>query len=274
MRIRFVVGIAVAVLAAAIGLHAQAPPPASPPAPAKPQGQTPPPAKPQGPQTQTPRRTAGNVTFAILVTDASDAPMSDVNITLTGPAARNVRSERGRAVFEGLPSGAYHFKFEKDGFITAERDVTGRGGAPIDVKVALDEEPKPVPPVEPVKPPPPPVVSDAQPVVIDMPSFIEKNFVGRGAGKTSPLACATGGEATLIQLREPLPEHRHTDADEFLYVIAGEGTARAGSSQQPLHAGVLMLVPRGVPHALSASGRSPLVVISIKAGEHCAANVG
>lgn len=273
MRIRFVVGIAVAVLAAAIGLHAQAPPPASAPAPAKPQGQTPP-AKPQGSQTQTPRRTAGNVTFAIVVTDAAGAPLTDVNVTLTGPAARDVRTERGRAVFEGLPSGAYHFKFEKDGFIPAERDVTGRGAAPIDVKVALDEEPKPVPPVEPVKPPPPPVVSDAQPVAIDMPSFIEKNFIGRGAGKTSPLACATGGEATLIQLREPLAEHTHPDADEFLYVIAGEGTGRAGSNPQPLHPGVLMLVPRGVPHTLTASGRSPLVVISIKAGERCAANVG
>jgi mannose-6-phosphate isomerase-like protein (cupin superfamily) len=271
MRIRFVVVIAAALLAAAIGLHAQAPAPA--PAPAKPQGQTTP-AKPQGSQPQTPRRPAGNVTFAILVTDASGGPISDVKITLSGPASRDVRTERGRAVFEGLPSGAYHMKFEKDGFITAERDVTGRGAAPIDVKVALDEEPKPVPPVEPVKPPPPPVVSDVQPVAIDMPSFIEKNFVGRAAGKTSPLACATGGEATLIQLHEPVAEHTHADADEFLYVIAGEGTARTGSSTQPLRAGVFMLVPRGVPHTLTASGRSPLVVISIKSGERCAANVG
>jgi mannose-6-phosphate isomerase-like protein (cupin superfamily) len=37
---------------------------------------------------------------------------------------------------------------------------------------------------------------------------------------------------------------------------------------------VFMLVPRGVPHTLTASGRSPLVVISIKAGERCSASGG
>jgi mannose-6-phosphate isomerase-like protein (cupin superfamily) len=222
------------------------------------------------------RRTTGPVTLAIMVTDQSGAPLTNARVTLQGPVSRDARTEQGRIVFEGLPSGSYKLTFEQEGFVKAEKDVTARGSAPIDVKMELT--PVPAPPPPPPAPPAPlkpvaPVV-EAEPVLIDVPSFIEKNFIGRAAGKTSLLACAAGGEATLIQIREPLAEHTHQNADEYLYVIAGDGAARAGKIQETLHAGVFMLVPRGVPHVLTATGRSPLVVISVKAGEHCSPPVG
>jgi mannose-6-phosphate isomerase-like protein (cupin superfamily) len=230
----------------------------------------------QQPQAAPPRRTSGPVTLVIMVTDQAGAPLTNARVTVQGPVSRDARTEQGRMVFEGLPSGTYKLTFDLEGFVKAEKDVTAKGSAPIDVKMALTPVPEPPPPPKPAPPPLKPVapVVDAEPVLIDVPSFIEKNFIGRAAGKTSPLACASGGEATLLQIREPVAEHTHQDADEYLYVIAGEGAARAGKIQESLHAGVFMLVPRGVPHVLTATGRSPLVVISIKAGEHCSPPVG
>jgi mannose-6-phosphate isomerase-like protein (cupin superfamily) len=226
-------------------------------------------------QTATPRpqrRSVGNAAFAIMVSDPSGAPIGDVKVTMTGPVSRDARTERGRIAFENLPSGNYVLRFEREGFFSLEREVVARGGAPIDVKVILTPEPPPPPPPVPVIPPKPPAPAvTAEPVAIDMATFIEKNYVGRGAGKTSPLACAAGGAATLIQVKDPLIEHTHPDADEFLYTIAGEGSVSAAGAPHPLRAGVFMMVPRGVPHIIVAVTRSPLMLLSIKAGEQCSA---
>jgi len=224
------------------------------------------------PQPQPQRRSVGNAAFAIVVTDPSGAPLGDVKVTMTGPVTRDARTERGRIAFENLPNGSYVFRFEREGFFSLEREVVARGGAPIDVKVILTPEPPPPPPPVPVLPSKPPApVPGGDLVAIDMTSFIEKNYIGRGAGKISPIACAAGGGATLIQVKDPLAEHTHADADEFLYTVAGQGSVRAAGQDQPLHAGVFMMVPRGVPHIIVAVTRSPLVLLSIKAGEHCSA---
>jgi uncharacterized RmlC-like cupin family protein len=213
---------------------------------------------------------AGSVTFAVAVADPSGAPVPNVKVTLTGPAERTMRTEGGRIVFEGLPAGAYRFRFEREGFVTLERELTGRGSVPIDVKVSLTPvPPPPPPPPAPVPPPPEPVVN-AKPVVLDMPAFIEKYYVGKAAGKTMPLACSTGGAATLVQINEPLAEHTHQDADEFIYVIAGQGTARLGDRQEPLGPAVFMLIPRGVAHTFTVGAKKPLVLLSMRAGEKCA----
>jgi mannose-6-phosphate isomerase-like protein (cupin superfamily) len=208
----------------------------------------------------------GPVTFAILVSNPSGVPVSDAKVTITGPVQRSGRTEAGRIVFENLPSGTYRFRFEKDGYVPLEREVTGRGAKPIDVTITLEHVP--VPPPEPVGPiPPPPVTTRI--VVLDMPAFIEKNYVGRAPGRTTPLACGAGGSAALVQINEPVPTHTHADADEFIYVIAGQGTAILGNRQEPLSAGVFLLIPRGTPHAFAAGPKKPLELVSTKAGEKC-----
>jgi mannose-6-phosphate isomerase-like protein (cupin superfamily) len=211
------------------------------------------------------------VTLAVQVSDAAGGPIGGVRVSVDGPAHRQSTTERGRIAFESLPAGLYRLRFERDGFITLERELTARGSAPVDVKVTLTPapEPPPPPPAPVPEPPPPPPPSDAAPVVIDLPAFIEKNFVGRGAQKTSSLACGSGATATLLQLREPLPEHSHAEWDEDLYVIAGQGSVHIGGRDQPLTAGVFVMVPRGTPHALTASGRNPLVLLSIRPGDRC-----
>jgi mannose-6-phosphate isomerase-like protein (cupin superfamily) len=218
------------------------------------------------------RRSVGNAAFAIMVSDPSGAPLGDVKVTMSGPVSRDARTERGRIAFENLPAGSYRLRFDREGFISFEREVIARGGAPIDVKVTLTPEPPPPPPPVPEIPPKPPAPTPAlrtEPVAIDMTTFIEKNYVGRAAGKTSALACTAGGLATLIQVKDPIIEHAHADADEFLYTIAGEGSVRAAGKDQPLRAGVFMMVPRGVPHIIVAVTRNPLMLLSIRAGEQC-----
>lgn len=215
---------------------------------------------------------SGNVTFAVLVSDPSDAPISDVKVTLTGAAERTSRTEAGRIVFEELPAGTYTFRFEKDGYVPFEKEVTGRGAKPIDVKVTLTPVPPPPKPVEPVTPPPPAPLppADVKPVVLDMPAFIEKNYVGRAAGKTTPLGCSSHGSATLIQINDPIASHAHADADEYIYVIAGQGSAKLGTREESLGPGVYLLIPRGLAHAFTAGPKKPLVMISVRAGDVCA----
>jgi mannose-6-phosphate isomerase-like protein (cupin superfamily) len=213
----------------------------------------------------------GSVTFAVAVSDPSGAPIPDVKVIVTGTAERSARTEGGRIVFEGLPAGAYRFRFEKDGFVPLERELTGRGGAPIDVKARLTPlPPPPAPPPAPAAPAPPPESPvDAKFVVLDMPAFIEKYYIFKAPGKTTPLGCATGGTSTLIQINEPLLEHTHSDADEFVYVISGQGFAQVADRKEPLGAGVFLMIPRGFAHAVTAS-KKPLVMVSTRAGEKCA----
>lgn len=210
---------------------------------------------------------AGTATLAIFVTDPGGAPVSDVSVTLEGPASRTTRTERGRIALEKLPVGRYTLRFEREGFVTLERELTATAGKPVEVEVTL--KPLPAPP-GPVEPPQPSSEADvAKAAWFDVPGVIEKEFVGRAASRTTPLACGSRGSARLIQLNDPLPNHSHEDADEFLYVVAGEGMASVEGGQQKLSAGFLLFVPRGTPHALAATGRNPLIVLSMRGGEGC-----
>jgi uncharacterized cupin superfamily protein len=63
--------------------------------------------------------------------------------------------------------------------------------------------------------------------------------------------------------------HTHDTAEEWIYVVAGEGTLRIGTSDQKLQAGTFSLVPHTVAHALVPQGRNPLIVISMLSGPAC-----
>ena len=219
------------------------------------------------------RRGGGTAAFAVSVSSRDGAPLGGVKVTLDGPASREARTEAGRIAFENLPVGAYLFRFEREGYLTLEREVTARAGKPIEVKVALSPAPEPREAPAPQPPPPPrespPQPMNVAPVTADIVALLDKEHVGRAPGRVSSLGCAEGGAATLIQIREPLDQHAHADADEFIYVIAGQGTASLQGRSERLQAGVFLLVPRGIPHTLAASGRTPLTVLSTRAGESC-----
>ena len=254
----------------------QAGPPAPAPAPPKtapqPPPQTKPPAPaPAAPQTRRPAaaaRTRGPATLALHVSAPDNTPIGGVAVTLQGPVQRSGTTEGGRLAFENLPTGTYRLRFEREGFVTLERELIGRGGAPIDVNVTLTPAPPPPAPPPPATPPPPPMV-EVDPIVVHLPAFAEKNSIGRDPEKTSPIGCSNVATATLVQLRGSQAEQTHDDWDEFLYVVAGQGSAHIRGRDQPLTPGVLLMVPRGVARALTASGRNPLVTLSIRPGDRC-----
>lgn len=249
---------AMTVIASTFDIQAQQPPQTKPPA------QEPQQAKP--PQRRAPARTA---TFAILVMDPTGAEIPNVAVTVEGPTPRTTRTEGGRIALENLRPGEYLIRFEKEGFLTLERQVIARAGKPIEVTVAL--KPAPEPP-EPPQPPPAEeskAPSTAKPAAFDVPGVIEREFIGRAPLKTTPLVCGADANATLIQLNDPVGDHTHDESDEFIYVVAGEGAANVGGAAHKLRAGVLLFVPRGTTHRFSQSGRNPLIVLSMKAGGNC-----
>src|SRR4051812_27336212 len=214
----------------------------------------------------------GSVSFAVSVQDPTGALIPNVLVTVTGPVSRTGRTEGGRLAFEALPAGAYKFRFDREGFVPLERELSARGSVPVEVKVTLTALPPPPPPPPAPEPAPTPTGGrnvNAKPVAIDMPAFIEKYYVGRAAGKTTAITCATGGDASLLQLNDGLAEHTHADADEFIYVIAGQGAVRMGERVEALGPGVFMLIPRGSPHVITPAVKKPLVVLSLRAGEKC-----
>jgi mannose-6-phosphate isomerase-like protein (cupin superfamily) len=274
-------GLFVAMFVGLSGLsQAPAQPPARP-APSQTAPQSPPQTAPAPPAPKRPAatapRTTGPATFAVHVSDPGGAPIGGVRVSLEGPMQRQSTTEGGgRIAFENLPSGTYRMRFEREGYITLEREQAARGGAPIDVNVTLTSAPAPPPPPPaPAAPPPsgPPTVT-VDPIAVDLPAFISKNFIGRrDPQKTSPIGCSTGATATLVQLREPLTDQTHDDFDEFVYVVAGQGTAHVQGHEQPLTPGVLVMLPRGIPHGFTANGKNPVVMLSIRPGEHCSAPV-
>ncbi len=165
-------------------------------------------------------------------------------------------------------------RFVREGSITLERDVTVRAGEPLLADVSLSAAPAaPKAPAEPPRPSPEaPSASPkslgppTEPKFTPIPTFLEKNFIGREGRKDSALGCTSTAAATLVQLREALLNQTHDEADEWIYVVAGEGTLRIGTSEQHLQAGTFSLIPHTLSHGLLPGGRNPLIFVSILSG--------
>jgi mannose-6-phosphate isomerase-like protein (cupin superfamily) len=177
-----------------------------------------------------------------------------------------------------MGAGTYRLRFEHPEFITLEREVSMQAGRALRTSAALNPAPPPPPAAEPAQvaaptplapqlPPP-----GSQPATsLSIPDVFEANVIGRTPSRTTAVGCAGVATATLIQLRDPLQEHTHDDADEALYVVAGEGVQRVGSRDVSLTPGTLAMVPRGTPHSILRQGSRPLVLLSILSGPPCVA---
>lgn len=213
--------------------------------------------------------------MTVQVTDQSGNPLSGVAVALSGPVDRSAQTgQDGTTAFRSMRAGTYRLRFEHEGFITLERELTTRA-QPADVSVALSAAPRPVKPVEPVAPPPPPPSAkpnrNVEPRTISLVDWVEKNLIKSEPIKSSLIACAEGGTATLLQIKDPMTEQTHADADEMVYVIAGEGFVRIRNQDVKMAPGSFALVPRGIPHTMRRDGRvRALIVLSVMAGAACA----
>jgi mannose-6-phosphate isomerase-like protein (cupin superfamily) len=226
-------------------------------------------AQTRPPQKRAPQPRRPPVETQIIVRDQSGTPLQGARIVVSGSMTRQATTgANGTAAFAALADGPYRLRFECEGFITLERELTMKGGQPGVIDVVLNVAPKPPPPPEPT-PTPAPAGGSGQPNNVSIPAFLDKNFIGRDPLKESVLGCTAGGTTRLLQLRDSLAVHTHADLDEILYVVAGEGAVRIGDQTTAVSAGSLSVIPRGVPHAIERRGKNPLVVISTLAGAPC-----
>jgi mannose-6-phosphate isomerase-like protein (cupin superfamily) len=211
----------------------------------------------------------------VSVTDESGAPVQGVIVTLTGPVTRNVTTvANGTARLLGIRSGTYRLRFDHDRFITLERDLTLRAGAMPEVDITLSAAPPPpVAPASPSVPDEPATRENApsgDPRYLRIVDFLDKNLIGgREPMKRDELGCTATARTTLLQLRESSKEEAQADADEVLYVVAGEGTLRLGNRDLPLASSSIAVVPRGTVRGLTRKGKNPLIVLSVVSGPAC-----
>jgi mannose-6-phosphate isomerase-like protein (cupin superfamily) len=228
----------------------------------------------QAPRRQAPAATSGrSVTMNVTVTDGTGAPIDGVEVSATGPVTREGTTADGGALrLLGIRPGNYRLRFERDGYLTLERDLAVRAGQAATVDVTLSNA---VPAPEPPAPDAPPEAKTAEvppgePAAVSIADFVERNFISsRDPRREDELGCTASARTRLLQLREDTAEEARSDADEVLYVVAGEGTLRLGNKDVPLKSSVTAIVPRGTVRAIARKGRNPLIVLSVVSGPPC-----
>lgn len=248
-----------------------------------PDAQAPAPAPQPAPQTAPARRSttqrarasAATSTLEITVADPGGLPVQDVTVTATGPLDRQGTTlASGLVRFLNMRGGEYRLRFAHPRFVLLERDIAIRPGQPMSIDVTLSRaSQEPEEPETPETPPPAPAPASApagEPRSVAVVDFVERNFIsGRDPIKEDQLGCTASAKTTLIQVRDPLPERALADADEVIYVVAGEGTLRLGNRDVPLAATTLAVVPRGTVRGVTRKGRNPLIFVSVLSGPAC-----
>ena len=257
-----VVAVAYATVASAQGRGAATQPPVQPPA------QPTQPARPR----PAPRPVAPRVT----VRDQSGIILPGTKIVLSGAAtAELVTDEAGVTTLPALKDGTYRLRCEHDGFVTLEREFVVRASQPAALEVSMNRAPPPpAPPPAPAPPPPKPALipPSGPPVRLSIVDFLEKNEIGRGEPlKESVVACNGVETVRLLQLKDPVAEHTHSNMDEVLYVVAGDGIISLGSQESQVsgRTASLVVVPHGTPHRIERRGSKPLILLSTLSGAPC-----
>jgi len=212
--------------------------------------------------------------MAITVTSPQGSTLSGIHVQLMGTSERNGETNgSGQLNFPGLQAGTYRLRFSGEPVITFEREVTLRPGQVADVDVTLSAAPpKPAAPAPPPAPAPAPRAAAGpvgQPQTLDVPTLLEKNFVGTMPRRETLLSCSGSTRTTMIQLNMPLPDRLYDAADAVYYVIGGEGAATIGGREAKLATNAYVSVPRNTVHSFTRAGRRPLILLAVLSGEPC-----
>jgi hypothetical protein len=230
-------------------------------------------AQPAGRGAASTRKPAPPATASIriAVRDQDGTALSGVQLLLSGAnSGEFTTGPAGTVVVPNIKTGLNRVRCEREGFITLEREFNLGGGAwnPIDIVLSPAPPPPPPPPA-----PEPKIVavspSNAPPVTVSIPDFLDKNLIRREPLKESILACTPYETVRVLQMREGVATHAHDGLDEVIYVVAGEGAVRIGSETTAVGPGSLVVVPSGNGHAFERRGKNPLIVVSTLAGSAC-----
>jgi mannose-6-phosphate isomerase-like protein (cupin superfamily) len=59
------------------------------------------------------------------------------------------------------------------------------------------------------------------------------------------------------------PDNKHRGADQWLYVLSGNGRATVGRKNQTLRSGSLLLIEHGTTHEIRNTGRTALKTLNV-----------
>jgi Carboxypeptidase regulatory-like domain len=214
--------------------------------------------------------------MTLLVTDMTGSGLSDVRVQAIGPTERSGTTDtRGQLQITGLPAGTYRVRFAGAAVTEFEKEVIVRGGPNTEVDVTLRPAPPPVVVNVPAPAPPPPPAPVAPPLgpagrpqTLSVVSLIDTAFL-QGPRRELLVSCSGNTRVTLIQMSQDQPSRLYDNAEITYFVLGGEGIARIAGRDTPLKQDTLIAVPRGVGHAISHSGRRPLVLMAQLSGEPC-----
>ncbi len=217
---------------------------------------------------------AKTTSVRVTVRDPKGENLDGVHLILSGGAEGEYSTAgAGTAVLTNVKDGLYRLRLEYTGFITLEREFSVKAAGPLTpVDIVMTPAPPPPAPPPPARAPSPAVVPSGPPVSVNIPDFLDRNFIGRDPIKESILACKPAEIVRLLQLRDNMAEHVHDKVDEVLYVVAGEGAVRIGDQVVTMKPGSLAVVPLGTPHAVERRGKNPLILLSTLSGATCPAN--
>jgi mannose-6-phosphate isomerase-like protein (cupin superfamily) len=243
------------------------PPQAPPPKPAD--------AKP-APTTQSAAQTAPSAKFGsidLTVSSQTGTLLSGATVRAEGLSSRQGSTGvDGDVILTNVAAGTYRCRIEREGYITLEKEVTVKVGA----RTAAEAVLSPAPPPPPAPAPPTPAAAPAalvpgSPAMMSLTDELADALVkSKDAVAEHLLGCSGATAAKLIRVRDTLPSHTHADADELLYMVAGESaTLTIGGKDQVIGAAWLGIIPRGTAHALTRRRGPYLLMLSIQSGPPC-----
>ena len=225
-----------------------------------------------------PAAVRATATVDVLVTDRLGKPLSSAHVVVDGMAEREGDTNAaGHVVFKNMKAGAYRLQVERDRFITFEKEFTvrsQRGSTPVvaalsPVPVAVTRPSSALSPARASREPIGPVGDAGTPQIVSIPELAEKHLIGHSSVKESQIGCSGLTGARLIQVTEPISDHRHPNAEEMLYVVAGEAALTLGGKTETVKSGWFSIIPRGVPYVLIRSGRNPVILLSVLGSQPC-----
>jgi mannose-6-phosphate isomerase-like protein (cupin superfamily) len=217
-------------------------------------------------------------TLTLTVVDASGKPIDEVAVTVSGNVDRAGTTGADGALSFQLPAGTYRVRMRNEKYLTLEKEVTIRAAAKLAAEGMLNAAPAPPPAPPPPAPTPTPTPTPAATllkpgaaVITSVPDLFAQMERSLRENPTveRELGCSGGTSSRLIMTRENITMHAHSDADEMLYVVAGEASMTIADKDQPVEAGWFGVVPRGTSHSLMRRGRNVLVVLSVRSGPPC-----
>jgi mannose-6-phosphate isomerase-like protein (cupin superfamily) len=214
--------------------------------------------------------------LALTVVSEAGPPLAGAAVSLRGSVDRQaLTSADGVATLLNIPAGTYRARISHDGFISFEKEITVRAATRATAEAMLSAAPSPPPPPPAPEPKetPKPVQTPTGPVgapkVLSVSDLAEQMLKDPAPIVERELGCSVASSSRLILVREPLTTHTHADADEMLYLVAGDATLRIAEKDTPISAGWFALVPRVAAHSLTRRGRNAPIFLSIRSGAPC-----